>query len=155
MGQFSDRLTAASRLRNRGAYKTMGFDELLVWINKNVPEGVRQAHKDAALKVLRGATEGAVYAYFKLHYDLPVEFSETLPPALQSYKAPPEIKVRELRARWLGFYATWYRGGFWFRWLGYGLSVQDRTIHPPLFSERNYYTDVKRIGKYSVKILKP
>lgn len=43
--------------------------------------------------------------------------------------------------------------GFYFRLLGYGLSVQrDR---PVLFSERNGYKRVLRIGRWAFEVLKP
>jgi len=45
-------------------------------------------------------------------------------------------------------------GHFWFRVFGYGLSFMNRDIHPPLFSERNGYSKVLRIGKWSIKGLK-
>lgn len=48
-----------------------------------------------------------------------------------------------------------YDGGYWFRVFGYGISVSDRRKHPALFSERNGYVKVLRIGHYAVKGLKP
>ncbi len=45
---------------------------------------------------------------------------------------------------------------FWFRVLGYGLHF--RWIQPgyePLFSERNGYTKVLKIGRFWIKGLKP
>lgn len=47
-----------------------------------------------------------------------------------------------------------YDGSFWFRFYRFGLSVQDRSKHPALFSERNGYTKVLRIGKWSVRVIK-
>lgn len=46
-------------------------------------------------------------------------------------------------------------GRMWFRLLGYGLSFSDRTKHKAPFSERNGFVKVLRIGKWSVKLLKP
>ena len=46
-----------------------------------------------------------------------------------------------------------YDGGFWFRVYGVGLSIQDREKHPALFSERNGYTKVLRIGKWAIRML--
>ena len=48
-----------------------------------------------------------------------------------------------------------YDGGFWFRILGHGLSVQDKTKHPPVFSERHGHRRVLRLGKWGVEILQP
>lgn len=53
------------------------------------------------------------------------------------------------------FYFYGSEGQFWFRVLGYGLSVADRSIHPPLFAERNGYVKVFRLGKWAIKPLKP
>jgi len=46
-----------------------------------------------------------------------------------------------------------YDGGFWFRVLGYGISIKDTKKHQLLFSERNGYQGAIRIGKYSIKYL--
>lgn len=46
-----------------------------------------------------------------------------------------------------------YNGGFWFRIFGKGLSVRNRKIHAPLFSERNGYIKVLRIGKWAITYL--
>lgn len=46
-----------------------------------------------------------------------------------------------------------YPGGFWFRVYGVGLRVQDRTMHPALFSERNGYIKVLRVGKWSIRVI--
>lgn len=48
-----------------------------------------------------------------------------------------------------------YDGGFWFRVLGFGISVRNKAKHPPLFSERNGYRKVLRIGKWGVEWLRP
>jgi hypothetical protein len=48
-----------------------------------------------------------------------------------------------------------YDGGIWFRVFGHGLSIVDKIKHPPLFSERNGYRKVFRIGKIGVKYLRP
>jgi hypothetical protein len=48
-----------------------------------------------------------------------------------------------------------WTGGWWFRILGYGLSVYDRRMNPPLFSERYGYRKVLRLGPYSVRFLTP
>lgn len=47
------------------------------------------------------------------------------------------------------------RGSFWFRVFGIGLSLQDRRVHPALFSERNGFVRVLRVGPYSIKALRP
>jgi len=44
--------------------------------------------------------------------------------------------------------------GFWFRIFGIGLTVQDRSKTPALFSERNGYVKVLSIGKWAIKLLK-
>ncbi len=46
-----------------------------------------------------------------------------------------------------------YDGGMWFRVFGVGLSIQDRVKYPALYSERNGYVKVLRVGKWSVKAL--
>lgn len=46
-----------------------------------------------------------------------------------------------------------YDGGFWLRILGRGISVVNRQKHPPLFSERNGFRRVRRIGKWGVEWL--
>lgn len=48
-----------------------------------------------------------------------------------------------------------YKGGFWFRVFGYGVRVQNRELHPALFSERTGRVKAARLGKWSVKVLKP
>ncbi len=49
----------------------------------------------------------------------------------------------------------WHKdiGVFWFWIDGYGLRVIDRTIYPPLFSERNGLIKVLRIGQWSIRRL--
>ena len=47
-----------------------------------------------------------------------------------------------------------YDGGFWFRILGRGLSVEDKQKHRPRFGERGGYEKVYRFGKWGVKYLK-
>lgn len=44
-------------------------------------------------------------------------------------------------------------GMFWFRICGYGLVVSDKTINPPLFSERNGLRRWLRIGRYGIRWL--
>lgn len=46
-----------------------------------------------------------------------------------------------------------YRGGFWFRVLGFGVSVRDKKRFPPLFSERCGSRHVYRIGKWGIEFL--
>jgi hypothetical protein len=46
-----------------------------------------------------------------------------------------------------------YDGGLWFRVYGVGLSVQDRSKHPALFSERNGHVKVLRCGKWALRLL--
>jgi hypothetical protein len=48
-----------------------------------------------------------------------------------------------------------YQGGLWFRVFGFGLSVQDRTTHKPLFSERYGFSKYLYIGKWKIKWLSP
>jgi len=47
-----------------------------------------------------------------------------------------------------------YDGGFWFRVLGHGLSIVDKTKHRPLFSERHGYRKVLRIGRIGIEYLR-
>ena len=47
-----------------------------------------------------------------------------------------------------------YKGGFWFRIFGYGLSVINKHKNPPLASERLGLRKVWRVGRYGVEILK-
>jgi len=47
-----------------------------------------------------------------------------------------------------------YDGGMWVRIFGRGASVVDKHKHPPLFSERNGYRKVLRIGKWRVEYLR-
>ena len=47
-----------------------------------------------------------------------------------------------------------YPGGCWFRVCGYGISINDMRIHPPLFSERQGHRKALRIGHFSIKLLK-
>ena len=47
-----------------------------------------------------------------------------------------------------------YDGGGWVRLFGHGLSIQDKDKHPPLFSERNAYRKVFRLGKWGFEFLK-
>lgn len=62
---------------------------------------------------------------------------------------------QQTRFRRIAKYFTYcrYDGGFWFRVYGVGLSVQDRQHRPALFSERNGYTKVLRIGKRAIRLL--
>lgn len=46
-----------------------------------------------------------------------------------------------------------YRGGFWFRVLGFGVSVRDKKRFPPLFSERCGSRHMYRIGKWGIEFL--
>jgi hypothetical protein len=43
----------------------------------------------------------------------------------------------------------------WFRVYGYGLCYADRDKYPPLFSERNGLVWYVRVGRHSIKILRP
>lgn len=52
-----------------------------------------------------------------------------------------------------GFALAIGHGSFWFRLLGYGLSIVDRTVHPPLFSERTGHVKALRLSKYSIRWL--
>ena len=47
----------------------------------------------------------------------------------------------------------YYDGGVWIRILGKGISIINKQKHPPLFSERNGYRRVLRIGKWGVEHL--
>lgn len=47
-----------------------------------------------------------------------------------------------------------YRGGFWFRIFGYGLSIVNRRIHPPPFSERNGFRKPLKLCGYAINLLK-
>lgn len=53
--------------------------------------------------------------------------------------------------KWLSYHQN--RGSFWIRVFGVGISVNDRSIHKPLFSERMGITKAANIGKYSIKWL--
>lgn len=54
------------------------------------------------------------------------------------------------------FYLMHGNGIGWFRVLnGYGMQWKDASRYRPLFSERNGYRKVIKIGKYSIRILKP
>jgi len=46
------------------------------------------------------------------------------------------------------------KGFFWIRFLDRGFSIADSRIHKPLFSERNGYAKVIRIGPYAIRYLK-
>jgi hypothetical protein len=46
-----------------------------------------------------------------------------------------------------------YSGGFWIRLFSIGVSVIDKSKYPPLFSERNGYCKVIRIGKWGIKLI--
>jgi hypothetical protein len=48
-----------------------------------------------------------------------------------------------------------YKGGFWIRVFGYGISVADRRIHPALFSERNGFKKPLKVGPYAIGYLHP
>ncbi len=48
-----------------------------------------------------------------------------------------------------------YNGGLWFQMFGYGISVVNKKKHPPLFSEREGFRKVFRIGKLGIEFLKP
>lgn len=48
-----------------------------------------------------------------------------------------------------------YDGGFWFRLFGWGFSISDKIKNPPLFSERNGYKKVLRVGKWGIGLLIP
>ena len=46
-----------------------------------------------------------------------------------------------------------YDGGFWIRFFSRGFSIVNKIKHQPLFSERNGYRKVLRIGKYGLEYL--
>jgi hypothetical protein len=46
-------------------------------------------------------------------------------------------------------------GVFWFRVFGYGAAICDRSIHPEPFSIRNRLCAFWRIGKFTVRWLRP
>lgn len=46
-------------------------------------------------------------------------------------------------------------GFFWIRILGYGFTIKNPRTHPLLFSQRNGYTKVYKIGKYVFYFLNP
>lgn len=46
-------------------------------------------------------------------------------------------------------------GRSWIRLFGYGFSVKNTRKHSELFSERNNYSKVLRVGRYLFKYLKP
>ena len=48
---------------------------------------------------------------------------------------------------------SFYDGGFWIRLAGYGISVSDKIKHPPLFSERNGYRKVYRVGRWGIEFI--
>lgn len=48
-----------------------------------------------------------------------------------------------------------YEGGFWIRICNHGLEFIDKSKYPPLFSERNGYKKVLRIGKWGIEFLRP
>lgn len=48
-----------------------------------------------------------------------------------------------------------YDGEFWIRFFGYGFRIIDKNKNPPLFSERNGYRKVYRLGKFGLEFLKP
>ena len=57
-----------------------------------------------------------------------------------------QIKLSSIIARYS------YPGGFWIRILGRGISIVDKSKHPPLFGERNGYRRVLRIGKWGIEL---
>lgn len=65
-------------------------------------------------------------------------------------------KTVEVIRYWLDPSVVWssYDGGFWIRILGRGISISNKEKHPPLFSERNGYRKVLRIGKWGIEWLK-
>jgi hypothetical protein len=62
-----------------------------------------------------------------------------------------------LRAEEAFLEVTWnfYNGGFWIRAFGRGVIVTNKLKHPPLFSERNGYRHVFRIGRWAIEWLNP
>lgn len=48
-----------------------------------------------------------------------------------------------------------WRWGFWFRVLGYGLTVVQTSQYPPLFSERHGYRKFLRVGGFRIGVLSP
>jgi hypothetical protein len=66
------------------------------------------------------------------------------------------MKTRDTQSRCsLHWMVSWhyYDGGFWLRIMGRGISVVNKQKHLPLFSERNGYRRVRRIGKWGVEWL--
>jgi hypothetical protein len=55
--------------------------------------------------------------------------------------------------KWL--YLHKYKGGFWFRIFGYGLSVVNRRINDAPFSIREGHNKELRIFNYGISVLKP
>ena len=51
----------------------------------------------------------------------------------------------------------WHRspGLFWVRVFGWGIHASSYALHRPLFSERNGYLRVLRIGGWRVRLLEP
>jgi hypothetical protein len=58
-----------------------------------------------------------------------------------------------LGTRILSFHIT--EGAGWFRIFGFGLKWKDSNKYMLLFSERNGYTKIYKIGKYWIGFLKP
>ena len=45
-------------------------------------------------------------------------------------------------------------GFFWIRFLQFGIVIRDTKKNPPLFSEREGFVKVIRIGKWSIKSIR-
>ena len=45
-------------------------------------------------------------------------------------------------------------GGWWFRVWGYGITVEDHGVYPPLFSERYGYRRGLHVGSWCFKLLR-
>ena len=54
-----------------------------------------------------------------------------------------------INTKWFQCYV--YKWGFWFRLFGYGLNVNN---NPPLFSQRNGYTKMIKIGKIKIILIR-
>ena len=51
-------------------------------------------------------------------------------------------------------FVAWTHGSVYFRILGWGLRLDDARLHPPLFSERNGFVRVLRLGPWRLKLLR-
>ena len=69
-------------------------------------------------------------------------------------KIRPSVGSSPTAATQAMFSSAWPGDGGWFRLFGLGLSIQDRSIHPAMFSERVGLRKSLRIGKWSVTWLR-